>query len=305
MAYSNLEATPLVSILTLNYNQADTTCEFLLSTKRLSYSNYEILVCDMNSDEDPSQKINSLQLPNTKVLLSEHNLGFAGGNNWGMRQAKGDYIFIVNNDTEVTPHLIEQLLDPFFHDSKIGVTCPKIKFFFNPSVIQYAGFNKMNMLTGRTTSIGDREKDTGQFNDSRYTFGAHGCAMMVKREVIEKTGMFPELFFLYYEEWDWSTRIQKAGYEIYYQAAAEIFHKESMSVGKNSPLKTYYLNRNRILYIRRNSSAFQLMVFYLFYYLFAMPKAIATFIVKKEKIHLNMFVKGIIWNLKNSSYSKV
>ncbi len=305
MAYSKLEATPLVSILTLNYNQADITCEFLLSTKRLSYSNYEILVCDMNSDEDPSQKINNLQLPNTKVLLSEKNLGFAGGNNWGMRQAQGDYIFIVNNDTEVTPHLIEQLLDPFFHDSKIGVTCPKIKFFFNPSVIQYAGFNKMNMFTGRTTSIGDREKDTGQFNDSRYTFGAHGCAMMVKKEVIEKTGMFPELFFLYYEEWDWSTRIQRAGYEIYYQAAAEIFHKESMSVGKNSPLKTYYLNRNRILYIRRNSNGFQLMVFYLFYYLFAMPKAIATFVLRKEKLHLSMFVKGIIWNWKNSSYSKV
>lgn len=304
MAYSTLD-NPLVSIITLNYNQADTTCQFLISTTKLTYQNYEILVCDMNSDENPARKIASLQLPKVKVFLSEHNLGFAGGNNWGMRQAKGDYIFIVNNDTEVTPHLIEQLLNPFFHDSKIGVTCPKIKFFFNPSVIQYAGFNKMNMFTGRTTSIGDREKDNGQFNDSRYTSGAHGCAMMLKREVIDKTGMFPELFFLYYEEWDWSTRIQKAGFEIYYQASAEIFHKESMSVGKNSPLKTYYLNRNRILYIRRNSSGFQLMIFYLFYFLFAMPKAIATFIVKKEKIHLKMFLKGIIWNWKNSSYSKV
>ncbi len=305
MVYTTLDKNPLVSIITLNYNQADTTCQFLLSTKCLTYKNFEILVCDMNSVEDPSSKISRLQIPNTRILLSKHNLGFAGGNNWGMRQAKGTYLFIVNNDTEVTPDLIERLLEPFFSDASIGVTCPKIKYFFHPSVIQYAGFNKMNMFTGRTTSIGDKQEDIGQFDDSRYTFGAHGCAMMVSKEVIDKTGMFPELFFLYYEEWDWSTRIQKHGFKIFYQAKAEIFHKESMSVGKDSPLKTYYLTRNRILYIRRNSTFFQLISFYLFYYLLAMPKAIATFIIKKDKSHLKMFVKGTVWNLKNSSYSKV
>lgn len=304
MAYTTLNRHPLVSIITLNYNQADTTCQFLISTKRLSYPNYEILVCDMDSAEDPSFKIERLQIPNTKVLLSKANLGFAGGNNWGMRQAAGEYIFIVNNDTEVTPHLIEKLIEPFSQDPGIGVCCPKIKYFFHPSIIQYAGFNKMNMFTGRTTSIGDKEEDIGQHNISRYTFGAHGCAMMVKKEVINKTGMFPELFFLYYEEWDWSTRIQKAGYKIYYQANAEIFHKESISVGKDSPLKTYYLTRNRILYVRRNSSWFQLMVFYVFYYLLAIPKALITFIKKKEKLHLQMFIKGIVWNLKHSSFSK-
>lgn len=306
MLQQDLDKTsPLVSIITLNYNQLDTTCQFLLSTKNLTYKNYEILVCDMNSDENPFYKLSSLQVPNTRILLNKDNLGFAGGNNWGMRHAKGEYMFIVNNDTEVTPNLIESLLQPFFLDRSIGVTCPKIKYYFNPTIIQYAGFNRMNMFTGRTTSIGDKEKDLGQYNQSRPTFGAHGCAMMVSKDVILKTGMFPELFFLYYEEWDWSTRILKAGFKIYYQADAEILHKESMSVGKNSPLKTYYLTRNRILYIRRNSNKFQLITFYLFYYLLAIPKALAMFILKKEGIHLKMFVKGIIWNWKNSSYSKV
>lgn len=305
MAYSSLDQHPLVSIITLNYNQADVTCEFLLSTSKLTYRNFEILVCDMDSLEDPSPKIERLQIPKTRVFLCKQNLGFAGGNNWGMRQAKGDFIFIVNNDTEVTPHLIENLLEPFFKDQSIGVTCPKIKFFSNPSVIQYAGFNPMNMYTGRTTAIGDRAQDTGQYDQSRYSFGAHGCAMMVKKVVIEKTGMFPEAFFLYYEEWDWSTRIRKAGFRIYYAAAATIYHKESISVGKDSPLKTYYLTRNRILYIRRNSNVAQRIIFYLFYTLFAMPKAVARYAMKGEKVHLKMFLKGVGWNLRHSSYSRV
>ncbi|RYF91788.1 MAG: glycosyltransferase family 2 protein [Chitinophagaceae bacterium] len=305
MAYSSLDQLPFVSIITLNYNQADVTCEFLLSTNKLTYRNFEILVCDMASTEDPTLKIEKLRIPNTTVFLCGQNLGFAGGNNWGMRKAKGDFIFIVNNDTEVTSNMLEQLLQPFFDDNSIGVTCPKIKFFSNPSVIQYAGFNAMNMYTGRTTAVGDRAQDDGKFDNSCYTHGAHGCAMMLSREVIEKTGMFPEKFFLYYEEWDWSTRILRAGFKIYYAANATIYHKESMSVGKDSPLKTYYLTRNRILYIRRNSNFFQRSIFYIFYTLFALPKAALTYAVKGEKAHLKMFLKGIGWNLTNSSYSPV
>ncbi|MBC7867852.1 MAG: glycosyltransferase family 2 protein [Gloeobacteraceae cyanobacterium ES-bin-316] len=295
---------PLVSIITLNYNQTEVTCQFLESTKKLTYNNYEIIVCDMNSEEDPSQKIEALNLPNIFVFVSNLNLGFAAGNNWGMQQAKGEYIFIVNNDTEVTENLISDLLSPFLLDESIGVTCPKIKYFFYPTIIQYAGFNKMNMYTGRTTTIGDKEEDHGQYDKSSFTHGAHGCAMMVKKEVILKTGMFPEIFFLYYEEWDWSTRIQKAGFKIYYQAKAIIFHKESMSVGKNSLLKTYYLNRNRILYIRRNSNKNQLILFYMFYLFAAMPKNIFIFIANGQLKHLRNYLNAIAWNLTHSTFSK-
>ena len=115
---------PLISIITLNYNQVDITCAFLESTRDLLYPNYEILVCDMASDNDPTSRIDELNFPNTRVLRSKKNLGFAGGNNWGMRQAKGDYFFIVNNDTEVTPDLLDKLIKPFYEDAEIGVTCP-------------------------------------------------------------------------------------------------------------------------------------------------------------------------------------
>lgn len=299
------ENPPLISIITLNWNQTAVTCEFLESTKKLNYPNFEILVCDMNSDESPAEKIQSKNYPNTRVLLSPDNLGFAAGNNWGMKQANGDYFFIVNNDTEVTPDLLDKLLEPFLKDPSIGVTCPKIRYFHHPNIIQYAGFAPMSTITGRTSTIGDHEEDKGQHNVSGYTNGAHGCAMMVKRSVVEKTGMFPEKFFLYYEEWDWSCRIRKAGYNIYYNADALIYHKESATVGPNSPLKTYYLNRNRILFMRRNSSFSHLMLFTLFYTFTAFPKNVLKYLIKGEGKLLKAYLRGVFWNFNHTSSSKV
>ncbi|HEY0679691.1 MAG TPA: glycosyltransferase family 2 protein [Chitinophagaceae bacterium] len=296
---------PLVSVITLNYNQAKVTCEFLESCRHLLYTNYEILVCDMASDIDPTPMIRAGNYPNTKVLLSGKNLGFAGGNNWGIAHAKGDYIFIVNNDTEVTPDLINKLLAPFFSNPQIGVVCPKIKFWDHPDIIQYAGFNKMNLITGRTSTVGEKEKDLGQHDVSGPTHGAHGCAMMVKREVIDRIGIFPEKFFLYYEEWDWSARIIKGGYTIWYEANAVIYHKESMSVGRNNPMKVYYHTRNRILYMRRNTSLPQLILFVLFFSFFTAPKAIFKFIISRQFSQLRYFIKGVAWNLYSSSYSAV
>jgi GT2 family glycosyltransferase len=296
---------PLVSIITLNYNQAAVTNYFLESSKRLLYTNFEILVCDMASVEDPATFIEIAKYPKTKLLLSKVNLGFAGGNNWGIRQAKGEYLFIVNNDTELTPDIIDLLLLPFYQNPVIGVVCPKIKYFEYPHLIQYAGFQKMNPLTGRTFSIGDREPDNGQYDASGITFGAHGCAMMVKRAVIEKTGMFPEKFFLYYEEWDLSARIQRAGYLIWYQPEAVIYHKESMTVGKNNPIRAYYLTRNRILYMRRNYGPFQLLTFSLFFTLFTIPKMLITYPLKGQWKELKWFFKAIGYNLTHSGKSAV
>lgn len=296
---------PFVSIITLTWNQTEVTCAFLESTRNLTYKNYEILVCDMGSNIDPTEHINAQNYPNTKVLRSEKNLGFTGGNNWGIRQAKGDFIFIVNNDTEVTPDLLDVLLEPFSQDNRIGVTCPKIRFYYHPDIIQYAGFNPINVYTGRTTSVGNKEVDNGQYDISGYTHGAHGCAMMVKREVIDQIGMFPEKFFIYYEEWDWSARIIKAGYKIYYQAKGLIFHKESITMGKQSAIKVYYHTRNRILYMRRNTNMLQFTAFITFFILFTAPKATLKYAASRQFTHLKSFIRGTLWNLTTSKYSPV
>ena len=182
---------------------------------------------------------------------------------------------------------------------------PEDQIFDRPNIIQYAGFNRMNTITGRTSTVGENEEDKGQHDKSGPTHGAHGCAMLVKREIIDKLGIFPEKFFLYYEEWDWSARIMKAGYKIWYKSDAVIFHKESMSVGKNSPMKIYYQTRNRILYMRRNSSTGKLVLFTLFFTFFALPKGIVWFAKKGQFQQLKSFLKGVAWNLRSSSYSPV
>ena len=296
---------PLISIITLNYNQSVVTLDFLESAKKLHYKNFEILVCDMASVENVTEIIHPEKYPNTRLLLSKENLGFAGGNNWGMRQAKGDFFLIVNNDTVMTEDLLNKLLKPFQDDETIAVTSPKIMYYDQPNIIQYAGFNPMNKYTGRTSIIGERELDKGQYNSSRTTSGSHGCAMLVKKEVAEKTGMFPEKFFLYYEEWDWSARILKAGYKIWYTADATIYHKESLSVGKSNPMKVYYHTRNRILYMRRNTSWYQMIVFSLFFTFFSLPKSVIKFLAKRQFTQLRFFIKGAVWNLYSSSHSAV
>jgi GT2 family glycosyltransferase len=297
--------TPLVSIIALNYNQTGVTCEFLESTKHLTYTNFETIIVDNGSTVDPTEQINAGNYPNVKLILSPKNLGFTGGNNLGIEHAKGDYIFIVNNDTEVTPELIQHLLDPFFADPTVGVVCPKIRFYHNANIIQYAGFEKMNLLTGRTWAVGSKEEDNGQHDVSGPTWCAHGAAMMVSRAVIDKVGRFADKFFIYYEESDWSARILRAGFKIYYNAAGLIFHKESITMGKESPIKAYYHTRNRILYMRRNTNKLQLTAFLLFFSFLTFPKAVLTYTMKGQFKHLRSFIKGTFWNLTTSSYSPV
>ena len=289
---------PLISIIALNYNQTNVTCAFLESTKNLTYDHFETIVIDNASTIDPTEQIEEGNYPNVRLVVCEKNLGFTGGNNLGMREAKGDYIFIVNNDTEVTPDLLEKLLAPFDQYEQVGVVSPKIKFYDHPDVIQYAGFYPMNPFTGRTGAVGSREVDRGQYDIPGETFGAHGAAMMVKREVLEKVGMFADTFFIYYEEWDWSSRIRRAGYTIFYQPEATIYHKESITMGKESAIKAYYHTRNRILYMRRNSQKGQLAVFTLFLVCFIIPKSIINYVRRLQFKHLRAFVDGVLWNLK-------
>lgn len=140
---------------------------------------------------------------------------------------------------------------------------PKIKFSWGDNPIQFAGYTPLSKITLRNHSIGYGESDNGQYNTAHPTPYAHGAAMMVKREVIEKAGLMPECYFLYYEELDWSMMIRRAGYDIWYEPACTIFHKESQTTGQNSPLRTYYITRNRLLFAKRNINSPQKYFTYL------------------------------------------
>jgi len=292
------ENEPLVSIITVNYNQSKITMELLASLRKVSYSNIEVIVVDNASPSDNPDIILE-QYPEIKLIKSQKNLGFAGGNNLGILESKGKYLLFINNDTEVTVNLIEPLVEKLELNPEIGVVSPKIKFFFNPEFIQYAGYTPMNPYTMRNNLIGYRQKDEGQYEKtSEMPFG-HGAAMMIPRSVIEKVGLMADIFFLYYEEHDWFERIKKAGYKIYYVAESTIFHKESISTGKDSPLKIHYIARNRIVFMRRNLFGFQFIISLIFQIFISIPKNYLTFLFKQNYKLLRAFHRAIIWNVEN------
>ena len=117
-----MKTEPLVSLITLNYNHAGVTCALLESVRHLTYLNIEVIVVDNHSAQNPAHFIQEQNFANTRVVVNDENLGFAGGNNVGIRQAAGDFFLFLNNDTEVMPDLIERLLEPFEADDAIGVT---------------------------------------------------------------------------------------------------------------------------------------------------------------------------------------
>ncbi|MES2880867.1 MAG: glycosyltransferase family 2 protein, partial [Bacteroidota bacterium] len=192
--------------------------------------------------------------------------------------------------------LIEGMLEIFEQYPDAGMVSPKFHYFFQKGTIEYAGYNSVNVLTGRNGMIGCREQDRGQYNEVKVTNYAHGGGMMVPRKVIEEVGAMPEEFFIYYEEFDWSEQIKRKGYKIYYQPKSLIYHKESMTTGKSSPFKTFYHTKNRILYMRRNVSWGNFLIFLSYFVCFTVPKNTATFIVKRQNHHLRSFWKGIMWH---------
>ena len=148
--------------------------------------------------------------------------------------------------------------------SNIAIVCPKIRFAWGNNPIQFAGYTPLSKITVRNCAIGFGEEDHGQYDTAHPTPYAHGAAMLIRRNAIEKVGLMPECFFLYYEELDWSMMFTRAGYQIWYEPQCTIYHKESQATGQNSPLRTYYLTRNRLLLVRRNPQEFNKPLAYLY-----------------------------------------
>ncbi len=286
---------PLVSIITVNYNGAQHTLALLDSLQKISYPNIEVFVVDNASSQSTDSIVQ--QHPWVKLIISKSNLGFAGGNNLALRQATGKYCLLINNDTEVPVGFLEPLVEKMELDPKCGCVSPKLVYHYAPDTMQYAGSFGFNIYTGRAFARGHKEKDNGQYNSVEPTEIAHGAAMMFRTSLLQEIGLMAELYFLYYEEIDYCERIKNAGYKIWYVGTSKVLHKESMSTGKSSPLKTYYLTRNRLLFIRRNFSGFAKIVSVIFFYCVAIPKNLVTLVIKREWKLILPLLRGAWWNL--------
>lgn len=289
---------PLVSIITVNYDHPEVTCALLASLRKVTYPNVEIIVVDNASpNDDPG--IIPASFPEVFFIQCADNKGFAGGNNLAIRRAKGKYVLLLNNDTEVEPDFLEALVAKCEADDTIGAVSPKIKYWSNPDTIQFTGQAPINPWTVRSHGFGWGQKDDGQFDTDVPTYYVHGAAMLIPMDVIRQVGLMAEIYFLYYEELDWGARIRASGRNLWYVHNSVVFHKESVSVGKMSPFKTYWMNRSRWMYLRRNVHGITFLIALLFQTFVSVPKNLLVFTLKRQKEHLKAYLKAISWHLKH------
>lgn len=253
-----------VFIIILNFNGREFILQCLDSVKKLRTGGYDLetLVVDNVFTDDLVELIKQ-NYPDLRLLVNKENLGFAEGNNVGIRDALEngvDFILVLNPDTIIDKDLVVQLTEVAKSNSKIGIVGPKIYFApgyefhkakYKPEergkVIWYAGgvVDWKNVLASHR---GVDEVDQGQYNQAKETDFVSGCAMMVKREVFEKIGLFDPKYFLYWEDNDFCQRARKAGFEIFYTPGAKMFHLNAGSSASGGPLQEYYTTRNRLLF---------------------------------------------------------
>ena len=279
-----------LSIITVNYNGLNDTCALIDSIP--FNEDMEVIVVDNGSIKNEASILQN-RYPHITAIRSNQNLGFAGGNNLGIKTAKGKYLYLINNDTVFKDFNPQVLIKRLKSSQKIGMVCPKIRFAWNDNPIQFAGYTPLSPITIRNRAIGFGEEDKGQYDTPHHTPYAHGAAMMLKREVVDKAGLMPECYFLYYEELDWSMMLTRAGYEIWYDPASTIYHKESRSTGQNSPLRTYYITRNRLLLVKRNWSGFSKYISYCYLIVIVAIRDILKYTLQGKFSLTSAVLKGI------------
>lgn len=253
-----------VAIIILNYNGKEPTLDCLESISRLRIINFSLktIVVD-NASTDDSVTVIKQAYPYVDLLVNHTNLGFASGNNVGIRYAlkmKSDFLLILNNDTVVEQNLICNLLKTAKQKPIGGIFGPKIYFYPGyethkqrytaddlGKVIWYAG-GKIDWANVLATHRGVDEVDTGQYEELAKTAYISGCSMFIRSAVFDKCGLFDSKFYLYYEDFDLCQKASKAGFDLYYVPMAIVWHKNARtSGGTGSDLQSYYMTRNRLL----------------------------------------------------------
>lgn len=297
---------PTTSIITVNFHQEAVTIALLQSIgKSYSGKDVEVIIVD-NGTEQNQEHIFQPHFENIKYIPSIANLGFAGGNNLGIKQASGNYIFLLNNDTELPSGCIETLCAEFEQNENIGLLSPLLLYYDRKDVVQYAGFTPLNYLTGRNATIGELDRNDGQYDGKSYQTGfCHGAAMMCRKEDLLKAGLMDEGYFLYYEELDWCEKFKKIGKQIWFTGKTHVYHKESISVGIDSPLKIYFHTRNRMLFIRKNTGLINTILFSIYYTFIACPKAALKYMFNQQSHLAKWVLKGLLWNYTHHKESKI
>lgn len=243
---------PLIITVILNTNRRDDTLEALASLKKNTYNNHQVIVLD-NASTDGSIDAIRKGFPDSKIIELTENLGYAGNNNVGIDAAMdmgADWVFVLNEDTVLAADCLDKLIEAAQSDPQIGVLGPMVYHYDEPGVIQSAGGSLGPLWQSR--HIGQNEDDKGQYDRMREVEWISGCAILVKRQVIEQVGALDTRFFYYWEETEWCLRARRNGWRVFHAPQAKLWHKGVQRDYAPKPSVTYYSTRNRLLMLSKH-----------------------------------------------------
>ena len=286
---------PLVSIVIVNYRQPLYTLDCLKSLASITYKNHELIVVDNNSGDESVQLI-SKHCPKAKLLTTEANLGFVGGNNLGISHSKGDYILILNNDTKVTPGFIEPLLEAFNRDMDLGIVQSKLKVMDQPDLLD-------NVVTYQTSTgflfhEGYLQPDGPKYDHYLPSFSVKGACILIKREVL-KLGAFDDQYFAYFEETDLCWRAWLMGFTVGFEPKSVIYHKMgATSHTMNNIFINFHSFKNRIRTILKNAQTSTLLYMLLIHIFLCMGIGLFFMLLGKVAAGWSIY-RALWWNLIN------
>jgi GT2 family glycosyltransferase len=251
-----VQASSKVVVLILSYNGKHLLDDSVSSYLANDYENFEVVVID-NGSADGTLEFVKKKYPKAEVIRLEKNRGYSGGFNFGLdyafNQKKAEYALITNNDVKVDHQIIRALVDTAEKDPSIGFVTGKAYYFDHPDTLQSVGkFEDKIRWNGE--HIGSGEKDQGQHDQESERHFIDDIFMLTSKDVYHKVGGYSTEFFFEAEEYDWQARAKKAGFRIMYTPHAKLWHKESMTIGKQSAFKAYYDSRNPMLVIMLHRS---------------------------------------------------
>jgi GT2 family glycosyltransferase len=257
---------PLIGVVIVNWRRPSDTLRSLAALNNSTYTQHRVVVVE-NGSADESAAILRQAYPDLDLLLSTENLGYTGGNNLGIRrllESTVDYILLLNDDAVIDADALAELAQAAHDHPQAGFLGPKILALESPETLLSAG--GIFTTDYRAQNRGMGQVDRGQFDDAMTVDFISGCALLVKRQVIEKIGLLDEDFFAYHEEVDWCFRGRKAGFEIRLVPSARVWHPDTRTRDRDAPKITYYTVRNNLLFSRKHHLGWRIISLRLFGY---------------------------------------
>jgi GT2 family glycosyltransferase len=300
---------PKVVILILSYNGKILLEDAITSYMKNRYNNYTIVVID-NGSSDGTENYVKENFPQVKLLRLDLNRGYSGGFNAGLMYAfeteLADFALVTNNDVFADENIVSELVSVAVKDDSIGFTVGKVYYFDSKNTLQTVGMKYDNIrLNGG--HIGIFETDYGQYDKVEERAFADDIFTLVSRKLYNVTGGYDEEFVLQAEQFDWQMRAKSKGFKIMYTPFAKLWHKESMTIGKHSPLKLYYDARNPMIVLLKYQDAVKFRKYFWMHLWRDITRA-SLINLKNGYIDISIkiwegFFSSICWGIKNRKFT--